>query len=145
MRWPPPTRASSSCTVQVKPFGGSHLATAAGSRNARYTRDGGGTKTRWRRMVLPDMAGSFVDDGKNDERAPRKSTVRAQQRATWNLRASALQPEASWPASRNGKHDVRLFTTRQEALFQHRTAAIPRQLPAAPAAFLHCASSFPCP
>ena len=35
MRYLPPTFASSLCTVQVKPFGGSHFASAAASRKAR--------------------------------------------------------------------------------------------------------------
>jgi hypothetical protein len=35
IRYEPPTRASSAWTVQVKPFGGNHLASAAGSRKAR--------------------------------------------------------------------------------------------------------------
>lgn len=48
----PPTRASSAWTVHVKPKGGSQLAMASGSRNARQTFSGLAVKTRCSRTVL---------------------------------------------------------------------------------------------
>src|SRR5215475_5623827 len=42
-------------TLPVKPCGGSHLAIASGSRNARYTRSAGARSTRWSRMVFVEF------------------------------------------------------------------------------------------
>src|SRR5262245_14514870 len=42
-------------TLPVKPCGGSHLAIASGSRNARYTRSAGARSTRWSRMVFAEF------------------------------------------------------------------------------------------
>src|SRR5215813_6275954 len=55
IRYPPPTRASISWTLPVKPCGGSHLAIASGSRNARYIRSAGARSTRWSRMVFVEF------------------------------------------------------------------------------------------
>src|SRR5205085_3327603 len=48
----PPTFGSRWCTVQAKPPGGSHFASASASRNARYTFSGVVARTRCRRTVL---------------------------------------------------------------------------------------------
>src|SRR6266516_1776751 len=60
IRCVPPTLASSWWTLPVKPFGGSHLAKASGSRNARYTRSGVARSTRCSRMVFPAIVFSFI-------------------------------------------------------------------------------------
>src|SRR5258706_7618397 len=55
----PPTRASRCSTWQVKPYDGSHFASASASRNARYSFAGLVRSTRCNRTVPVDMIDSL--------------------------------------------------------------------------------------